>query len=565
MILLDKAIQYCEDVTTGKEITTKEVVLQCGKFLNDYNNRQYDDNFDYYFDIKKLKVINALIMLMNYATGFFAGDSILSHIEGFQALLICAIFGWRYKSNPKKFRYRDVTLYIPRKNAKTFIVALILILLMLTEQSFSEFYSICVDRELAKETRKGMAQLIAASPAIAKYFTVSESEIGIIKCKLTKSYYYPRTSKANKNNSIRPACFVSDEHGALVTNDNVQAMRKGQLSVLNPLQLITTTAYAESDSIMLEELLYDKAVLNGVHENENQFSLIYYAKEEEVRNDIDTAIMRSNPLRVKENYDEIKRDWEKALIKTNEQKEILTKAFNIFLDTDEMNGYLNIKIWQRNSISKDKFKDLIKGKTVFLGVDFSKTTDLTSVSIMFEHEGKIYCKSHGFLPKGSLDKRREKIDYRENAKKGNCTICKGDVVEMSYVEDYINRIEEIYNCTISKIYCDPAFKGNFNIDMVKYNLVMLKQTYSNLSLGTKNFRDEVYKNNVYYEENELLDWNMQCATTSVGKADDEMLTKENKNKMRIDLVATLIFAYIALTNNIKSINIQSKMASGFNW
>lgn len=565
MILIDKALQYCRDVTTGKEITTKEVVLQCGKFLNDYNKRQYEDDFEYYFDEKKLKIINALISLMNYATGFYAGACVLNYIEGFQALLICAVFGWRHKNNPNKFRYRDIILFIPRKNAKTFIVAMILVLLMLTEQGFSEFYSICVDRELAKETRKGMAQLIEASPAIAKYFVVSDSEIGIIKCTLTKSYYYPRTSKANKNNSIRPACFVSDEHGALTTNENIQAMRKGQLSVLNPLQIITTTAYAETESIMKEELIYDKSVLNGFTTNENIFSLLYYATEKEVRSDVDTAIRRANPLRVDENYSEIKKDWETSQVKVNEQKEILTKNFNIFLDTDEMNGYLNVDVWKQHSISKDKFKELIKGKVVFLGADFSRTTDLTSVSIMFIHDNKIYCKSHGFLPENSLDKRREKTDYRDQKRKGNCTICKGDVVTMQYVEDYINSIEKIYDCKISKIYCDPAFKGNFNQDMAKYNLVMLKQTYSNLSLGTKNFRDEVYKGNVCYEESELLDWNMICATTSVGKGDDEMLNKENKNKMRIDLVATLIFAYIALTNNIKTINIQAKMTSGFNW
>ncbi len=70
----------------------------------------------------------------------------------------------------KKFRYRDVILFIPRKNAKSFIAALVILLLMLTEQNFSEFYSICIDRDLAKETRKAMAQLISASPYIAKHF-----------------------------------------------------------------------------------------------------------------------------------------------------------------------------------------------------------------------------------------------------------------------------------------------------------------------------------------------------------------------------------------------------------
>ena len=156
---------------------------------------------------------------------------------------------------------------------------------MLTEQDYSEFYSICLDRDLAKEIRKAMAQIISASPAIKKHFFVSESEIGVIRCLITNSFYYPRTSKANKNNAIRPAAVVCDEVGAFTSNDNIQAMRKGQLSVKNPLMLKLTTAYAESDSVMLEELEYDRAVLKGAVTNHRLFALLYYATKEEAWTD----------------------------------------------------------------------------------------------------------------------------------------------------------------------------------------------------------------------------------------------------------------------------------------
>lgn len=36
---------------------------------------------------------------------------------------------------------------------------------------------------------------------------------------------------------------------------------------------------------------------------------------------------------------------------------------------------------------------------------------------------------------------------------------------------------------------------------------------------------------------------MSNASTTKGKADDEMLIKEDKNKQRIDMVVVLIFAY----------------------
>lgn len=538
MILLDKALKYCNDVLEGKEITTDEVKLQCKTFLDDYYKNQYLDEFEFCFSEKKLKKINNLLKLFNYATGFIAGKQVLEGLEGFQCLFLAAIFGWRYKNNKKKFRYRDVVLFIPRKNAKTFIIALVLLLLMLTEQTFSEFYSICIDRDLAKEVRKAMAQLIEASPAIKKHFFVSESEIGIIKCKITNSFYYPRTAKANKNNSIRPAAVCCDEVGAFTDNKNIQAMRKGQLSVLNPIMFKITTAYAESNSIMPEELDYDRAVLEGIIDNKRLFCLLYYCSKEEVWTD--EGLYKANPLRVEENYDEIRADRETAKIKISEQEELFTKNFNIFLESNEINKYINIDYWKKCRIDKVNFK----GKDVVVGVDLSVTTDLTAVSIMYVEDGIVYCKSHGFLPKDSLADRRENINYEVYAEKKYCDLHKGMTVSYTKVEEYIRNIENEYECTIKSIVTDPMNAKEMMERLAEdYDVILLKQTYTNLSPATKEFRKKIYDNEVRYESNELLDWNMRNAITTKGKSDDEMLAKEDKNKQRIDMVAVLIFAY----------------------
>ena len=560
MILLDKALKYATDVVEGREITTIEVTLQCCIFIQDYHERQYKDDFEFYFDEKKLKKINKLLKLFNYATGFVAGEQVLEGLEGFQALFLCAIFGWRYKTNRKKFRYRDVVLFIPRKNAKSFIAALVILLLMLTEQDYSEFYSICIDRDLAKETRKAMAQLINASPYIKKHFFVSESETGVVKCKLTSSYYLPRTSKANKNNSIRPSCFVADEVGAFTSNSNIQAMRKGQLSVLNPIQIQTTTAYAESDSVMLEELEYDRAVLEGVIDNPRLFCLLYYCTKEEVWTE--EGLYKANPLRVEANYKEIRNDREIAKVKTSEQEELFTKNFNIFLETNEKNKYLDMKHWKKRSISEEEFKKRIKGKRVKVGVDLSVTTDLTAVGIEFEDEGLIYCKSHGFLPEDTLADRRENIDYRKYAEKGYCSIHKGMTVSYTLVEEYIRNIETTYECEIEVIVTDPMNAKEMMERLSEdYDVVMLKQTYTNLSPATKEFRKAVYDDKVRYVENELLDWNMNKASTSKGKSDDEMLIKEDKNKQRIDMVVVLIFAFTEFVSgeSYNAVNTLDKM------
>ena len=79
--------------------------MQCKIFLDDYYKNQYLDEFEFCFSEKKLKKINNLLKLFNYATGFIAGKQVLEGLEGFQCLFLAAIFGWRYKNNKKKFRY----------------------------------------------------------------------------------------------------------------------------------------------------------------------------------------------------------------------------------------------------------------------------------------------------------------------------------------------------------------------------------------------------------------------------------------------------------------------------
>lgn len=116
--LMEKATRYAENVTNGKEITTKEVIIQCQLFLRELD-RQYDDEFPYYFDENEVNKLEGILSLLNYATGLnVVGKAIVEGLADFQAFFLVNVFGWRFKSDTEKFRYRDVTLFIPRKNAK---------------------------------------------------------------------------------------------------------------------------------------------------------------------------------------------------------------------------------------------------------------------------------------------------------------------------------------------------------------------------------------------------------------------------------------------------------------
>lgn len=541
MILLEKALSYVDNILNNHIPANEYIVKVVRKFKVDYDERQHNSEFEFYFDEKQCKKINDLLKLFVFPNGFLAGEEVLNNLADFQAFLLVNIFCWRFKENKKKFRYRDIVLYIARKNAKTFIVSIIFILLMLTEQDYSEFYSCSLNKDLASELRKSMKQLIECSPALEKHFKISKVFTGKMECLINKSFYIPRIAEADKNNSIRPSAFCADEYGAMTDKANFNAFRSGQKSVNNPISFITTTAYANSDSVMFEELDYAKNVIDGKIKNDRYFALLYYAESGNYWND--TGIYQANPLIIKENYEEIKETRERAKNIVTEQSEYLTKAMNVFLQSNEDNKYLDYRAWKKCEVNYIDFT----GKDVVVGVDLSVTTDLTAVSIMYRDGDNIYCKSHGFLPATRNSNRRESIDYLKMRELGNCDLHEGLTINYSKVEEYIRNIEDEYNCTIKCIITDPMNAKEMMERLSEdYNVILLRQSYTKLSPATKEFRKMVYDGKVFYEKNALLDWNVKNAITTKGKADDEMLAKENKNKQRIDMLAVLIFAYSEL-------------------
>ncbi|WP_026694089.1 terminase large subunit [Peribacillus kribbensis] len=547
-MILEKAIDYAEKVLSGEEITTKEVKIQCDWFLKDYYERQHDDNFPYYFDDYEVKKIEGILGLLNFATGLgVIGKSILEGLEGFQAFFIVNVFAWRFKDNKEKFKNRDITLFIPRKNSKTFICSLILIILMLTEDDYSEFYSICLDRELAGEVKKAITQILDASPDIGKYFIVPKTLSGKIKCKLTNSYYQARTAEANRNNSIRPSAFIADEVGAFKDYGNINAMKSGQLNVKNPLRFKLTTAYAEDKSIMLEELAYIKKVFNGLIDDDRMFALVYYAEPEHLWDD--TGLYQANPLRIEANYNEIRDSRKTALEKPSEREEYLCKHMNHFLPTNSGETYINIEDLRKCKIDNFDWS----GRQVWLGLDLALTSDNTSYSIVTEEDGKIYADSFAFVPSERIPEKNkmEKINYQDFIREGKCYPCGDMTVDYGFIEDIILQVESKFNVTVVKIAYDRwnCLSSAQRFEREGYTTVEVKQHSSVLHPATKLLKEKILNQEFHYTQNKLLEINFQNAKATEDN-NKNLYVNKKKSDGKVDMVVSLINAIYLLQQDV---------------
>ncbi len=543
-MLMEKATRYAEDVLSSKEPTTFEVKKQCAWFLRDLA-RQEGEDYLYYFDLAELKIIEGVLKLLYFATGInVIGKSIYEGLENFQAFFIANIFGWRFKNNKSKYRFRDITLFIPRKNAKTFICALILIILMLKEDDYSEFYSICLDRDLAAEVKKAITQILAASPYVGKYFKIPKSLTGRLQCTLTHSFYQPRTANANSNNSIRPSAFIADEVGAFKDNKNLSAMQSGQLNVKNPLRFKLTTAYAEDKSIMLDELDYLKKLYKELEFDDRTFALLYYADEANLWND--TGIYMANPLRIEENYDEIRANREKALAKPVERVEFLTKHLNHFMPSNSGEEFIPI---EKVRLCKSLEPFDWSGKEVYIGLDLAMTDDNVSVSMVCYANEMIQSKSWAFIPLGRIEEKnkKERTDYNRFIAEGSCFACGDETISYKFVEDFIMGLESVFGVKIVQVGYDRynCLSTVGKLEDAGYTTVEVKQHSSVLHPPTKLLYEYILNKKFAYEKNRLYESNFQNAKCTYDTNKNKYVNKKASSG-KIDMVVSTIIAVYLL-------------------
>lgn len=545
--MLKRALNYANNVLAGDEITTKEVKKQCAWFLEDLK-RQEDDDFPYYFDEKFIKKVEGIFKLLNFATGLgVVNKTIYEGLADFQCFFLVNVFGWRFKTDPERYRYRDVVLFIPRKNAKTFICSAVQIVLLLTEDHYSEFYSICLDRELAGEVKKAITQILEASPHISKYFTIPKALNGKIICKLTNSFYQARTAEASRNNAIRPACVIMDEVAAFKSYDNINAMKSGQLNVKNPLRFKLTTAYAEDKSIMLEELDYIKKVYSGIIKDDRLFALLYYAEPEHLWDDY--GLYQANPLRIEANYNEIRDSRQQAIEMPLSREEYLCKHMNHMMPSNSGEAFISL-----DDLRKCKIKEFDwTGRQIWIGLDLAISNDNCSFSMICEEDLNIYCESFAFIPSERIEdkNRNEKINYHDFIKEGKCIPCGDLTVDYTVIEDMILEVEEKYGVIVMGIGYDRynclSTAQRFTKEGLK--CVEVKQTPSVMHPATKLLREKILNKEFFYLENRLLEINFQNCKV-VEDNNRNLFISKKKSRNKVDMVVSLINAIVLMQNDV---------------
>lgn len=544
------AYQYAVGVTSGEIEAPKYVKLQCSEFLQIARGKSKD----YKISTSKLQMMENVLGIMIMAKGLRAGQTVKDTLSGFQWLFLVAVLCTVYRDEPQKRRYQTAIMEICRKNGKTMLIAVVFIVLLLTEPRFSKFYSVAPDGSLSREVKSAIEEIIKSSPALnSKYKGRDKFRLlrDSVQFTVMENTYIPLNYSNSTLDGKLPSVFLADEVGALPNAYALEAMRSGQLTILNKLGCVISTKYPRLNNPFEDEIAYAKKILDGVVEDDTVFALLYEPDNTVDWMTDDTILMHGNPLAL-----DVPEIWEDLLQKRSAAIEVESRRENFLCK------HCNIMYQGAGTETYIPVEDVLKcrgtidwtGREVYLGVDLSMTNDNTAVAMVSFDEAteKIVANVVGFIPAGRIDEknRAEKIDYRRYIAAKNCIPCGDRTIDYSEVEHFVMDIEFKYGVTVCGIGFDRynCLSSAQKWEEAGLPCTEVKQHSSVLHPATKWLSEMIIDGNFVYEKNELLEINFENARCTYDTNMNRYVTKK-KSTGKVDMVVALINAVYMLQQN----------------
>lgn len=541
----NKAYLYAKQAIKLKT-TPKYVKLQMRDFIRICDGKDKK----YIVSKKKVQQLENILRVLIMPKGLKAGQSLYDCTCGYQWVFYVAILCTVYRDNERKRRYETGILEICRKNFKTYTIATIFILLFLTEPNFSKFFSVAPDGSLSREIREAIAETIRSSPLVYEYKENKRFKIlrDYIMFKPTQTQYIPLSYSTSRMDGKLPNAFCADEVGALPISYPIDAMRSGQLNILNKLGFIISTKYPTIDNPFEDEVKYSKRVLDGLEQDETRFSLLYEPDNTKGWETDDMILKQSNPvaLEIPEIWEDLLKKRAYAIAVESARENFVTKHCNIIYQGVGTETYIDIKDVQDCKVANIDWS----GRVVYVGLDLSETNDNTSVAIVsVDDDNNILADSFAFIPEGRIEEKSnyEKVNYRELLRTGKVIACGDRVIDYSVVEAFISGLEARLGVTVQAIGYDRwnALSTAQKLEKEGYAMVEIRQHSSVLHPPTKLLREKVLNHEFQYAENKLLEINFQNARCVYDSNKNQYVNKK-KSTGKVDMVISLINAiYLA--------------------
>lgn len=429
-----------------------------------------------------------------------------------------------------------------------------------------------VDKTQVDEVRDPIVKIAAATPQLKKRVEAKKTVIRGIRTggKITV------LSKDTKNKQGgKPNLIVVDEYADHTDDRRVNTVRGGMGKKPQALLYIITTAGDDSTANPAKgEYEYAKKVLSGKLKNDRYFTII---REPDDGDDIakPATWLKSNAMyRYDTPYsrlliETVREDFDRAFGKSpdiGKQHIFRTRRLNLW-DVETEHKWLDSEMLDRLSrlfLPKAEFAALTAGKKKIVGLDLSKSRDLTASDELFRlDDGRLAARAVGYIPKRTAEKKEltDGVPYREYIARDWVRACETEAVDLTQVGRDIVDSEKENEQDIVEITYDPYKAYQLAQDLSrgdvygtkKYTAVEIPQTFVHLHIPTQLLYDSIFDGTIVFEENECLLHHFENCYRFTSRTGElcKIGKRDKDSRQRIDMVAALIDC-LARVNSLES-------------
>lgn len=550
--MTDYVLDYCNAVLSGELVANEKIKLACKRELSDRKRIDNDDNFNYYFDNKQaLKAIKFMSLIPKT-------DGTKLEMALFQKWIIGELYGWREKGTGNR-RYNKAFISMARKNSKTYVASCIAIASLLLENKPAKNRQVLFVSNALKQAKIGYEMASSELRQVVKLSPSLRNKLDIKKKQITKldddSFIVPVAGKAETLDGFNPTTAIIDEYHQAKDHAIYNVLKSGMSQQKNGLLCIISTSGFNLKGAMFEDYQVMADILNGKQANDRQFVAIWELDSREEVNDQDNWI-KANPLfevpSVKQlMIENLANDVETAR-QQGDLVPVLVKQFNMWYQSNS-DSFISHEEWAKTIVDKPD----IHGKRVVIGIDLSKSNDLTSVSwIIPQDDGSFYCDSRSWVATkyGLIEKmKQDNINYKALSSAGECDITdlESGVINYQDIFDFIKHMVDENNLIVEGIAYDPwSFAYLLNqFEAEDWPLVETAQNNRVLSFPTKQFKEYLLNGQITHPNNHLLSIAVDNSVLIYDSTGNCRIDKTKHNN-KIDPVAALLNAWVYTSNEL---------------
>lgn len=428
---------------------------------------------DIWFDVDKAnEALDFMESFIRHVNGDLAGELLV--LEPWQKFGYSQLYGWqRINEKGKTVRViREVYWQVPKKNGKTLLAVGGLSYAMYGEgEKGAECYCCASDFGQAQYAAKPYAAAVMNSEVLfenSQIFKGKKDTIEGIVYRFTingisyTNSFNVMSKSADKIEGSNPYFVLNDELHTQKNMDQYDNFRSAMVNRDQPIMFNISTAGRGSTSVGMRVYKEAKQTLKN-DDDDSKLVLIYEPNKGYDWTDRKVWEMVNPNIGVSITMESLEQKFLDAKKSNWSKGEFLAKHLDVFVSSSE--SYFDLE--QIEDCLVEDLGDLI-GESCWMGLDLSKTTDLTCVTMnfpLYDDEGSpiLKVKQMYFIPDDNLDMREKEdnVPYSELVKQGHVILCDGKMIDENLIEEYVKEQMELYN--IQQVNYDPAMSAKLII------------------------------------------------------------------------------------------------------